>query len=116
VLIGNHWPFLLSEKPTGTFRETNHDGEITMANLTENFVQGLKVPDGLKDIQVFDDKLPGFGVRKYEKGHACYIVKFSVRGQLRKRTGLSRATSRQCGSRRRTSWPRRIRASMRWPR
>jgi hypothetical protein len=85
VLIGNHWPFLLSEKPTGTFRE-NHDGEITMANLTENFVQGLKVPDGLKDIQVFDDKLPGFGVRKYEQGHACYIVKFSVRGEQRKRT------------------------------
>jgi hypothetical protein len=57
-----------------------------MANLTENFVQALKVPEGVNDIQVFDDKLPGFGVRKYAKGHACYIVKFSVRGKQRKQT------------------------------
>src|SRR5262249_20746929 len=57
-----------------------------MANLTENFVQALKVPEGKLDIQVFDDKLPGFGVRKYAKGHAVYIVKYSVRGKSRKQT------------------------------
>src|SRR5262249_23370413 len=57
-----------------------------MANLTENFVQALKVPEGKLDIQVFDDKLPGFGVRKYAKGHAVYIGKYSVRGKARKHT------------------------------
>jgi|SRR5262249_6171571 len=61
-----------------------------MANLTENFVQALKVPEGAKDIQVFDDKLPGFGVRKYAKGHVVYIVKYSVRGKSKKHT-LGRA-------------------------
>src|SRR5262245_63184975 len=57
-----------------------------MPSLTENFVQALKVPEGKLDIQVFDDKLPGFGVRKYAKGHAVYIVKYSVRGKSRKQT------------------------------
>src|SRR5262245_48719440 len=57
-----------------------------MPSLTENFVQALKVPEGKLDIQVFDDKLPGFGVRKYTKGHACYIVKYSVDGRQKKHT------------------------------
>src|SRR5262245_60772953 len=57
-----------------------------MPSLTENFVQALKVPEGKLDIQVFDEKLPGFGVRKYAKGHAVYIVKYSVNGRPKKAT------------------------------
>jgi len=57
-----------------------------MAKLTEDFVHKLEVPAGAKDVQVFDDKLPGFGVRKFAKGHASYFVKFSVGKQQRKKT------------------------------
>jgi hypothetical protein len=57
-----------------------------MAKLTEALVQKLKVPEGEKNIQIFDDKLPGFGVRKFAEGHASYICKFRVGKQQRKLT------------------------------
>ena len=46
----------------------------------------LKVPEGKKDVVVFDEKLPGFGVRKYAQGHAVYMVKYSIRGRSKKHT------------------------------
>ena len=57
-----------------------------MAKLTDKDIRELQVPEGKRDVQVFDDKLPGFGVRKYAKGHAVYFVKFSVGTQQRKKT------------------------------
>jgi hypothetical protein len=57
---------------------------MATANLTEDFVRKFKVPEGMKDHVVFDEKLQGFGVRKYAKGHACYFLKYSVRGKSRK--------------------------------
>src|SRR5262249_22605084 len=59
---------------------------MATANLTEDFVRKLKVPEGKLDVVVFDEKLPGFGVRKYAKGHACYFVKYSIRGKSKKHT------------------------------
>jgi hypothetical protein len=49
-------------------------------------VQKLKVPEGKADVVVFDEKLRGFGVRKFAKGHASYFVKYSVNGKPRKAT------------------------------
>jgi integrase len=59
---------------------------MAIANLTEDYVRKLKVPEGEKDVVVWDEKLPGFGVRKYAKGHASYIVKYSVNGKSKKHT------------------------------
>jgi integrase len=59
---------------------------MAIANLTEDFVRKLKVPEGDKDITVFDKNLRGFGVRKYAKGHASYFVKYSINGRSRKAT------------------------------
>jgi len=59
---------------------------MAIANLTEEYVRTLKVPKGEPDVWVWDEKLPRFGVRKYAKGHASYMVKYSVAGQQRKRT------------------------------
>src|SRR5262249_15842774 len=59
---------------------------MATANLTEDFVRKLKVPEGNLDVVVFDEKLPGFGVRKYAKGHTCYFVKYSIRAKSKKHT------------------------------
>src|SRR5215831_21364438 len=39
-----------------------------MAKLTDKDIRDLTVPEGAKDIQAFDDELPGFGVRKFASG------------------------------------------------
>ena len=36
----------------------------------EGFGAKLEVPAGKKDAQEFDDKLPGFGIRKFRSHHA----------------------------------------------
>ena len=55
-----------------------------MVKLIEGLASRLKVPPGRRDIQVFDDALPGFGIRKFESGKAFYFVKFAVGTQQRK--------------------------------
>lgn len=57
-----------------------------MPKLVEGYVSKLPVPTGKRDVQVFDDALPGFGVRKFESGHANYFVKFNVGTQQRRLT------------------------------
>ena len=57
-----------------------------MPKLTEGFADKLVVPEGARDVQVFDDDLPGFGVRKFAGGHASYFVKFNVGPQQRRKT------------------------------
>src|SRR5262245_126245 len=61
-------------------------GKKRMPKFTEGFADKLTVPPGARDVQVFDDELPGFGIRKFAKGHASYFVKFSVGRQQRRKT------------------------------
>jgi len=47
----------------------------------------LKVPEGAKDVQAFDDSCPGgFGLRKQASGHASDFVKYSIGKQQRRKT------------------------------
>ena len=57
-----------------------------MPKLVEGYVSKLHVPAGKRDVQIFDDALPGFGVRKFESGRASYFVKFNVGTQQRRLT------------------------------
>jgi len=57
-----------------------------MPKLVEGYVNKLQVPAGKRDVQVFDDTLPGFGIRKFESGKASYFVKFNVGTQQRRLT------------------------------
>jgi integrase len=57
-----------------------------MAKLTDQIIRSLQVPEGAKDVQAFDDSLPGFGVRKFAKGHASYFVKYTIGKQQRRKT------------------------------
>lgn len=57
-----------------------------MVKLVEGLADRLDVPPGRRDVQVFDDDLPGFGIRKFDSGRASYFVKFSVGAQQRKHT------------------------------
>src|SRR5690349_4188705 len=57
-----------------------------MAKFVEGYAAGIAVPPGKRDIQEFDDALPGFGIRKFESGHASYFVKYNVGAQQRRQT------------------------------
>jgi integrase len=57
-----------------------------MAKLTDQFIRSLQVPEGAKDIQVFDEAQPGFGVRKQSSGHTSFFVKYSIGTQQRRKT------------------------------
>jgi integrase len=52
----------------------------------EGFADRLRVPDGARDVQVFDEGLPAFGIRKFASGRACYFVKYSIGAQQRRLT------------------------------
>ena len=57
-----------------------------MPKLIEGFADKIVVPTGARDMQVFDDELPGFGIRKFDSGKASYFVKFNVGRQQRRKT------------------------------
>src|SRR5262245_1185084 len=55
-----------------------------MAKFREGSAAHIKVPEGARDVLVFDDELPGFGIRKFASGYASYIVKYEVGTQQRR--------------------------------
>jgi integrase len=57
-----------------------------MPRFTEGFADKLKVPEGARDVQAFDDELAGFGVRKFDTGKASYFVKYNIGKQQRRKT------------------------------
>lgn len=54
--------------------------------LNEDIVAGIKCPPDKNEIAVFDDDLPGFGVRAYISGRNVYFVKYEHQGKQRKIT------------------------------
>jgi integrase len=57
-----------------------------MVKFTEGFHTKLVVPPGAKDVQIFDDEVPGFGCRKFASGACSFFVKYSVGAQQRRLT------------------------------
>jgi integrase len=57
-----------------------------MPKLTDKFIRELQVPEGTKEVQVFDEGEPGFGIRKFPSGKASYFVKYAVGKQQRRKT------------------------------
>ena len=56
----------------------------TMVKIVEGYAAKMRVSAGKRDVQVFDDALPGFGIRKFDSGKAFFFVKYSVGHQQRK--------------------------------
>ena len=52
--------------------------------IHEGLASKIKVPDGHRDVLVFDSKLPGFFLRKYSSGRCMYGVRYSVNGKQRR--------------------------------
>lgn len=59
-----------------------------MAKILENTVSKIKVPEGKRDILVFDDSLPGFGIRKFASGKASFFVKYQLSGGQQRKLSL----------------------------
>jgi integrase len=58
-----------------------------MPKLLEGSAARIQIPAGAKDVLVFDDVLPGFGIRKFASGKASFFVKYTLpSGQQRKIT------------------------------
>ena len=55
-----------------------------MVALRDGLAAELRVPPGKKELQIFDDVLQGFGIRKFSSGKASYFVKFNIGLQQRK--------------------------------
>ncbi len=49
-----------------------------MPKFIEGFADKLVVPAGARDVQVFDDELGGFGLRKFASGHAAHTTSSSM--------------------------------------
>jgi hypothetical protein len=85
-----HWLLIVLALPS----KSQHDGthypvpqmEVDMAKITDQFIRALQVPEGAKEVQAFDDALPGFGVRKQASGHTTFFVKYTVGAQQRRKT------------------------------
>jgi len=65
-----------------------------MTKLNNLVIRALQVPEGAKDIQAFDDDLPGFGVRKFASGKASLLVKYSSRAQTPSRPAGAKLATR----------------------
>jgi hypothetical protein len=61
-------------------------GSNHIPKFVEGFADKLQVPAGAKDVQVFDDELPGYGIRKFASGKVSYFVKYNVGDQQRRKT------------------------------
>ena len=48
--------------------------------ILENAASKVKVPEDKRDILVFDESLPGFGIRKFASGKASFVVKYQLPG------------------------------------
>jgi integrase len=57
-----------------------------MPRLTDGFVSKLPVPQGQREVRVFDSELRGFGVAKFASGRASFFVKYSIGLKQRKLT------------------------------
>ena len=55
-----------------------------MPKLVDGFAAKIRVPAGRRDVTVFDDVLPGFGIRKFASGKAYYFLKYTAGTTQRK--------------------------------
>jgi Arm DNA-binding domain len=61
--------------------------------LTLNRIDGLKCPEGRRDMLVFDDKQRGLGVRVTASGGKTYLAQYNWHGQRRIPLGNCNAVS-----------------------
>jgi integrase len=57
---------------------------MTAMKLTNASVAGLKLPEGKSDLLVFDDTLPGFGVRLRASGKRSWVAQYRIGPQQRR--------------------------------
>lgn len=57
-----------------------------MAKFSEGLADRLRVAEGERDVQIFDDDLPCFGIRKFSSGKASYFVKYKIGTKQRRLT------------------------------
>jgi hypothetical protein len=54
--------------------------------LTATALKTLKLPEDVKDNVIWDDRLPGFGLRLRASGARSWIVQYAVAGKTRRLT------------------------------
>jgi len=70
---------LISQAEAGRWTQEASSAGVPLTRATvpkffEGFAERLRVPDDMRDVQVFDEYLPGFVVRKFASGRASYFV------------------------------------------
>ncbi len=64
-----------------------------MVKILENTASKIKVPEGKRDVLVFDETLPGFGIRKFSSGKASFFVKYQMAGGKQRKISLGPVVS-----------------------
>ena len=85
-----HVPLTFRSKLTFSVKK-GESMKFSKTNLATTIAK-LKIPKGKRDAQIFDDKLPGFGLRKFKSGAATFFVKYNV-GKQQRRMSLGVATA-----------------------
>jgi integrase len=53
-----------------------------MPKFYEGYADKLVVPEGSRDVLVFDTEVAGLGIRKFASGEASYILKYPIAGKV----------------------------------
>jgi integrase len=56
----------------------------SLMKFIEGCANKITVPPGKAEVVIFDDALPGFGIRKFQDGRAVYFVRYAAGGTRRK--------------------------------
>src|SRR5262245_31333068 len=93
-------------KDTEGHRESSHDlpsnGEVPAMKLTVGGISGLDLPKGKSDHIVWDDDVPGFGVRLREGGSRTWILQYKI-GDKHRRMNLGAVKAVTLGVARKTA-------------
>jgi hypothetical protein len=77
-----------------------------MPRLTQKLIESLR-PDENQDYIVFDETVPGFGVRVFPSGRKSYLIQYRVQKRSRRYTlgNCNILTPLEARKRARSSWP-----------
>jgi integrase len=74
------------EAPLGCFPIASQTARGTPIKITKAAVERLKLPEGKSELLVFDEDLPGFGLRIRAGGKRTWVVQFRVGTRQRRMT------------------------------
>src|SRR3546814_3008458 len=88
IVLRSLYPRIRPNLPPSAYvvltRRSGPAGTGTMAKITKRVVDAAET--GSKDYVIWDDELPGFGLRVFASGKRSYVIQYRSRGRSRRYT------------------------------